>query len=44
MNIVCGKTLCLAASKAEEMFPWFVIMFGILVVALLVFWLKTRHH
>ncbi|MEU0600177.1 hypothetical protein ABZ484_18335 [Streptomyces sp. NPDC006393] len=43
MNLVCGKALC-AAAGVEEIFPWFVIMFAILIVALVVMLLKTRHR
>jgi hypothetical protein len=43
MNFVCGKLPCVA-DGAEELLPWFAIMFAILFVALVVMLLKTRHH
>ncbi|WP_324785929.1 hypothetical protein [Streptomyces sp. H51] len=43
MNFPYGHTLYVAAG-AEELFPWFAVMFGILAVTVLVMLMKTRHH
>ncbi len=43
MNPVSGMNLY-ASSDVEELFPWFAIMFGILVAALVIMLLKTRRH
>lgn len=43
VNFVYGMNLY-AAAKVDELFPWFVIMFAILLVALVVMLMKTRHH
>ncbi|MGW2939983.1 hypothetical protein ACWDA7_52055 [Streptomyces sp. NPDC001156] len=43
MNFVCGKLPCVA-DGAEALFPWYAIMFAILVVALVVMLLKARHR
>jgi hypothetical protein len=43
LNVASGKILY-AATGAEELFPWFAVMFGILFVALVVMLLKTRHR
>ncbi|GHD88164.1 hypothetical protein [Streptomyces naganishii] len=41
MNLASGMNL-LASAKVDELFPWFVIMFGILAAALVIMLLKTR--
>lgn len=43
MILAYGKIVCVA-SGAEELFPWFAIMFAILLVTIVVMLLKTRHH
>ncbi|MGW2939537.1 hypothetical protein ACWDA7_49450 [Streptomyces sp. NPDC001156] len=43
MNFACGKLPCMA-DGAEALFPWYAIMFAILIVALVVMLLKIRHH
>ncbi|MET8771458.1 hypothetical protein [Streptomyces sp. NPDC004658] len=43
MNVAYGTNLY-GAAGAEELFPWFAVMFAILAVALVVMLLKTRHH
>ncbi|WP_328564005.1 hypothetical protein [Streptomyces coelicoflavus] len=43
MNFAYTTTQYMAAG-AEEMFPWFAIMFGILLVVIVVGLLKTRHR
>ncbi len=32
------------AGGAEELFPWFAVMFANLIVALVAMLLETRHH
>ncbi|MFF8996320.1 hypothetical protein ACF09H_41705 [Streptomyces sp. NPDC014983] len=43
MNFGCGKIHCTAAG-VEDLFPWFAIMFAILIAALVIMLLKTRHR
>ncbi|WP_177329989.1 hypothetical protein [Streptomyces sp. F-1] len=43
VNVEYGKILYLAAG-AQDLFPWFAVMFGILAVTLVAMLLKTRHH
>ncbi|MEV7207390.1 MULTISPECIES: hypothetical protein [unclassified Streptomyces] len=43
MNVAHEKIQYVAAG-AEELFPWFAIMFGILLVVPVVGLLKTRHR
>ena len=43
MNFAYEKIQYVAAG-AEELFPWFAIMFGILLVVLVVGLLKTRRR
>ncbi|MGW5125239.1 hypothetical protein [Streptomyces cyslabdanicus] len=50
MNFACGKILCAAAGVEEladpvtDLIAWFAVMGAILLVALTVMLVKTRHR